>query len=145
MTNTEKLATLNAFRATEGLAAYKDWRPARHQVMLDVYMAAAELPAMSSAVEPIKEVAEAAKELDFADKRIAEAVKAEKLPSYKEFARYDKSSVDKPVAFIHQFLSQHPTLTRKQAVHALVSDHGINYSTARTQYQRWFVANKRGN
>lgn len=115
MTNNEKLALLNEFRAVEGLASYKDWRPARHQSQLDVYVATAEAKAK---------------------------VSADKVPSYKEFARYEKSAVDRPVDFVHKFLSEHLELSRKQAVHALVSDHGVNYSTARTQYQKWFAARK---
>lgn len=116
----DRLATLNNYRAAEGKTPFADWRNARHMPMLEAYIAA-------------EAAAKAAK------------TEAGKLPSYKEFARYEKSLKEKPLAFIHAFLSENPTLTRKQAVHALVSDHGINYSTARTQYQRWFVANKRGN
>lgn len=65
-----------------------------------------------------------------------------KMKSYKQVANYNKSSIESPVAFIHAFLSANPTLSRKAAVIALTSEHGINYSTARTQYQRWFTANK---
>ncbi|QIG69537.1 hypothetical protein EVC17_054 [Rhizobium phage RHph_Y1_1] len=66
----------------------------------------------------------------------------EKMKSYKQVANYNKSSKESPVAYIHAFLSANPTLSRKAAVIALTSEHGINYSTARTQYQRWFSANK---
>lgn len=65
-----------------------------------------------------------------------------KAKSYKEVAYYGKSTTDKPVAFIHQFLSDNPGMTRKEAVIALTEGYGINYSTARTQYQRWFTAQK---
>ena len=36
----ELLAQLNAFRATENLAPFADWRKARHQPLLDKYLAA---------------------------------------------------------------------------------------------------------
>lgn len=41
MTNTEKLAALNAFRAAEGKDAIVAWKNTRHQPMLDAYNAAA--------------------------------------------------------------------------------------------------------
>lgn len=42
MTNTEKLAALNVFRAAEGKDAIVAWKNTRHQPMLDAYVAAAE-------------------------------------------------------------------------------------------------------
>lgn len=67
-----------------------------------------------------------------------------KEKSYKQVAHYDKSLVDKPVAFVHAFLDNNPGMTRKEAVIALTEGYGINYSTARTQYQRWFTEQKKG-
>lgn len=137
----QNLELLNSFRAAEGLAPFADWRKARHQPMLDTYMAAAEAEAMTSHASNLESVVAAVDAFD--NDQIVTAVKEEEIPSYKEFARYDKSAVDKPVGFIHQFLAHHgDKLTRKEAVHALVSGYGVNYSTARTQYQRWYAANK---
>lgn len=62
-----------------------------------------------------------------------------KLPTYKQLARYGKSSIESPCEFVHQFCNEHAELTRKQAIAALM-ERGINYSTARTQYQKWFAA-----
>lgn len=115
------LDRLNAYRVAQGLDPVKDFRPARHQQFLDTI------------VVPWEEMiaANAAK------------LNADKIPTYKEFARYDKSAVEKPVAFVHSFLDQHGgELTRKEAMHALVKVHGVNYSTARTQYQRWYAEHK---
>ena len=134
-----KLETLNSYRAINGKEPIAAWRQARHQPMLDAYeaeaaaiMSAAAADAGDADKMPIDHINQ-----DFGNAQVAEIIKAEKIPGYKTFARYDKSSVDKPVAFIHQFLANHPNLTRKQAVAALIA-YGINYSTARTQYQRWF-------
>lgn len=68
--------------------------------------------------------------------------KAPKGKSYKEAARYDKSAIESPVKFVHSFLDANPGLSRKDAVIALTEQHGVNYSTARTQYQKWFSARK---
>lgn len=138
MTNEQMLAELNAFRVANGREPFADWRKARHMPMLINYR--------ELAAEAAEEVtgADLAKHKDFADPAIAEAVKNEKIPSYKQFARYDKSAPTGVVGFIHQFLTQHPTLTRKQAVHALITGYGVNFSTARTQYQRWYTKNKKG-
>lgn len=86
-------------------------------------------------------VAAAAWSGDFAgNKAVQEAAReAAKAKSYKEAARYDKSLIEKPVGFVHQFLSDNPGLTRKEAVIALTEGYGVNYSTARTQYQKWFA------
>jgi hypothetical protein len=158
MTN-ELLNELNAFRTAEGKAAFADWRKARHMPMLEQYRAAAAeevegdepdalmiLPNGEMVREselPVETVAEATRNRDFADPAITEAIKAEKAPAYKVLARMSgpKSGVDKPVGFVHQFLTEHPTLTRKEAIAALVQ-YGVNYSTARTQYQKWFSARK---
>lgn len=77
-----------------------------------------------------------------ADNDVAEIAKTEKLPAYKVLAHYGKSKIEEPVKFIHGFLDANPTLTRKQAVSALCKVHGINYSTARTQFQKWFSKNR---
>lgn len=77
--------------------------------------------------------------LDEGGAAVAEKAKVAKLPTYKQMANYEHSSIEKPVAFIHQWLANFGAdLTRKQAVASLMS-FGINYSTARTQYQRWFA------
>lgn len=152
MSNTAKLEALNAFRKVEGLAPYADWRPARHQQQLDSYLAAAEAPAMTSLASVIEDVAEEvapslseiAGNADFADhKELQAAAKiTAKSKTYKQVARYGKSSPDNVCGFIHQFLSDNPDMTRKEAVIALTEGYGVNYSTARTQYQRWFAARK---
>lgn len=82
-----------------------------------------------------------------------EAPIKEKAKTYKEIANYNKSAIEKPVQFIHAWLTDQlnmkldgylPALpSRKEAVTYFVSL-GINYSTARTQYQRWFSARKKG-
>lgn len=69
------------------------------------------------------------------------AAKPSRGPTYKEIANYNRSAILKPLEFIHKFLDDNPHLTRKQAVSELVGK-GINYSTARTQYQRWFTKRK---
>lgn len=149
------LELLNAFRVADGKTEFKDWRKARHEQMLADYMAAAEAecpPTTEDAkvvvLDSLTKVAEFANEqLDgkakAIDDEIADAGKPAKLPSYKQMAHISTSSVDKPVGFVHQFLSQHPDLTRKQAVAALV-EYGVAYATARTQYQRWFSKKNKG-
>lgn len=160
MTNAEKLAQLNQFRLEEGKAPFADWRNARHQPMLNAYHAERDREqqvledclqddgmAGASHVElenerPAEEqaaVVDAINSHDFANKEVAEAFKGKKQPSYKHLMAKSgkKSLVDKPVGFAHQFLTQHPELSRKEAVAALV-EYGVNYATARTQYQRWF-------
>lgn len=83
---------------------------------------------------------------DFAGNKAVQEKAAElaKSKTYKQIANYDKSAIEKPVAFIHQFLSDNPGMTRKEAVIALTEGYGINYSTARTQYQRWFAKQGKG-
>lgn len=147
------LERLNAYRAAQGLNPIAAWRPARHQHFLDQIVvpweqmiANANPPVnyafnegTNSAGEPatgtLKDVIHSR---DFSDGDISEAAKIEKIAPYKTWAKYAPSSVDKPCAFIHSFLDAHPDLTRKQAMHALAL-YGINYSTARTQYQKWFA------
>lgn len=65
----------------------------------------------------------------------------DKTPSYKQLPRLAKSAVEKPLVLIHSYLDEHPELTRKQAVAALVAL-GINFYTARTQYQKWYTKRK---
>lgn len=48
-----------------------------------------------------------------------------------------KSVVAKPVNAVHTFLNANSNLGRKEAIAALVNQ-GVNYFTARTQYQTWF-------
>jgi len=131
------LNELNAFRATESLAPFADWRKARHMPMLEAYRVAV-VKDEPVVVEEAKG-ALAAKVDEFAP--IGEAT--DKLPAYKVLARQsgDKSAIENPVAFVHAFCSEHPDMKRKMAVASLVG-FGINYSTARTQYQKWFSARK---
>lgn len=72
---------------------------------------------------------------------VAVEVTSPKTPSYKQMTRLAKSEVEKPLSVIHSFLDENPTLTRKQAVAALVAK-GINFYTARTQYQKWYTNKK---
>lgn len=64
-----------------------------------------------------------------------------KTVALKTLATHEKSTVIKPVDFVHNFLDNVTGLTRKEAIIALV-EAGVNYSTARTQYQRWFSKQK---
>lgn len=59
----------------------------------------------------------------------------------KSIVTNNPSTIVKPVDFVHAFLDAAPDLGRKQAIIALV-EAGINYATARTQYQRWFTKRK---
>lgn len=111
-----RLSLLNEYRAAEGKPPLADWRAPRHQPMLDAYVAAEQA------------------------KKLAEQPKV-KQPTYKEFARYDRSSVLNPVKAIHDFLDANPDLGRKESTKRLI-EMGVNYSTARTQYQRWFSKRK---
>lgn len=117
-TNTELLNELNTFRATENLAPFADWCKARHLPLLEAYRAAAAKAAKKATTE-----------------------RAAKLPTYKDVANYDKSTVESPVQYVHSFLDRNPEMTRKEAVTALQAK-GVNFSTARTQYQRWFTKRK---
>lgn len=115
--------------------------------------ATAKLAAMHAQVDELKATTEetaedrlrAATNNDFAGNKGVQNAAREiaKTKSYKQVAHYGKSTVDKPVGFIHQFLSDNPGMTRKEAVIALTEGYGVNYSTARTQYQRWYSANKK--
>lgn len=137
-----KLEVLNTYRKACGLDPIAAWRQARHQPMLDQYEAAAQAQIEKERAERAEQsdpLRDAINSHDFADKAIEDAVKGTKIPPYKTFARYGSSAVDKPCGFVHQFLNDHPTLTRKQAMHVL-AQYGVNYSTARTQYQKWFAA-----
>lgn len=132
-TANELLNELNTFRATEGKEAFKDWRKARHMPMLEAYRtsveaAAEEAPVTAVDSETVEEV---------------EEVEVVKVASYKELARASAptSTVVKPVELVRNFLDANPEMGRKQAVAALVGM-GVNFSTARTQYQKWFTARK---
>lgn len=126
--NNELLNELNTFRATEDKAPFADWRKARHMPMLEAYRAEAQVEKDVAVAEDV----EVADDEDFV-----------KVPSYKELARSStpKSTVVKPVDVVRAFLSANPELGRKAAVAALV-EMGVNFSTARTQYQKWYTANK---
>jgi hypothetical protein len=52
-----------------------------------------------------------------------------------------KSKEDGPVAFVHDYLDEHPKLRRSEAIAAL-EEEGIAYYTARTQFQVWFADRK---
>lgn len=153
-TANEMLAELNAFRTAEGKAPFADWRKARHMPMLETYRAARfeasqnELAAQQA--RPSTQEAEGkAIEEAAAKKRTRRAkattgaapAKKDKTPTYKEIATYTRSTVLNPVRMIHDYLDANPGMGRKAAVQALVAQ-GVNYSTARTQYQRWFAKNK---
>lgn len=140
MTTTEKLVELNEFRAHDGKAPFADWRNARHQPMLDAYREAA-----AEAIREEEVLAACGQDDGMAGASAVELVTptAEKLPAYKVLANKSgkKSSLDNPVKFIHDWLNENPDVKRKQAVTTLVGL-GVNYSTARTQYQRWFSGRK---
>lgn len=130
MTNTNalNLIALNAFRAIENLPAFADYRKARHEAMLvefeTTYAAAA------------GNIAPKAKKTTK-----AKAPKKARTPSYKQLPHGVPSTIESPVAFVHGFLNAHPDMPRKASVAALIGE-GINFATARTQYQRWY-ANRR--
>lgn len=128
-TANELLNELNAFRATEGKAPFADWRKARHLPMLEEYRARVDLGAPVVTEEDVAE---------------EEAEDKAKVEPYKLLARMSdrKSTIEKPVNFIRAYLSENPKLTRKEAVANLVKM-GVNFSTARTQYQKWYTANKK--
>lgn len=154
MTNTDKLDLLNNFRVAEGKAPFADWRKARHQPMLDAYFAVERATAeafehrqrwLAARTERVRTSNE--QTIDTSDESDTAPVPAPvaetpKLPSYKEMLRDAKTSaIDKPVAYVHAFCDAHPEMTRKQVTSALVAA-GVNFSTARTQYQRWYAAHK---
>lgn len=49
------------------------------------------------------------------------------------------SKIAAPVEFVKKYLDEHPDLPRKDAIDTLTRK-GVNYATARTQYQRWHKA-----
>lgn len=64
------------------------------------------------------------------------------VPAHKVFQVHGKSTIVSPVKVVHDFLDANgANLTRKQALFQL-AQLGINYATARTQFQRWFAKNK---
>lgn len=87
----------------------------------------------------------AKQEATAAEEEARKLMTATTLPAYKVVANahgHGHSKIENPVAFVHGFLDANPGLTRKQAVVTLVQVHGVNYSTARTQFQKWFVKNR---
>lgn len=139
MTNTDKLTALNAVRAKDGLAPLADWRNARHQPMLDEYLAKERSAAAYAEAVAYAEAAAAI--IMKAKKAKKEKGPKDPTPAYKRMAHYVKSAIENPVQFVHSFLDANPGMKRKAAVAALV-EQGVNFSTARTQYQRWFTARK---
>ncbi|QIG67669.1 hypothetical protein EVB51_052 [Rhizobium phage RHph_Y17] len=135
----EVLGKADDFEATSEELAAQEGRPSVESDLIEVTKE--KLDEMRATVEQVKTLVKATTE-EAAPAPVAESVAPEKMKSYKQVANYNKSSKESPVAYIHAFLSANPTLSRKAAVIALTSEHGINYSTARTQYQRWFSANK---
>lgn len=132
-------AALNAFRAIDNLPPFADFRAARHAAPLAAY----EVEYSTAATNMFEEALIAEQEARAADEATSEIATATKLPAYKVIARNTGNSVpDSPVALVHAFCDANPTMTRKQAVSALVTVHQVNYSTARTQYQKWFSKHK---
>lgn len=70
-------------------------------------------------------------------------IEAPKGKGRKEPTRHyvNKSTVDGAVAKCHELFSANPDLRRKDAIQLAV-DAGIAFYTARTQYQKWFKAQK---
>lgn len=139
------LNELNAFRTAEGKSPFADWRKARHMPMLEAYRAAAEDEEEGDEPDALirdEATGEMKRESELTEEEAAE-VEGAKLPAYKVLARQSgpKSTIEKPVDFVHSFLDENPTMKRKEAIAALVGM-GVNYSTARTQYQKWFSARK---
>lgn len=161
------LNELNAFRAIDGKEALKDWRNARHMPMLEAYRAdevAVKAVAIDAEIADDFEASEAElaaqvgrQSADLArDEQLVEAVRDDKkevapvakvetkqgdVPSYKNMVRHEKSTIEKPLATIHAFLDANVGMKRKDAIAVLV-EQGINFYTARTQYQRWFTNKK---
>ncbi|AGC35730.1 hypothetical protein ACP46_gp45 [Rhizobium phage RHEph06] len=133
----EVLGKADDFEATSEELAAQEGRPSVESDLIEVTKE--KLDEMRATVEQVKTLVKATTE---EAAPVAAPAAPEKMKSYKQVANYNKSSKESPVAYIHAFLSANPTLSRKAAVIALTSEHGINYSTARTQYQRWFSANK---
>lgn len=170
----ELLSELNAFRAAENKSPFKDWRKARHFPMLEAYRFERDLakglgpedlqPLLPALIEDAKAVgiefpfemtedelagqvgresADIARDEAFLVAK-AEEEKVEKTGEvpYKLMPVL-KSTVDNPLKVVHTFLDEHPNLKRKDAVSLLV-EMGVNFYTARTQYQRWFTKRKEG-
>ena len=143
---TSNLDLLNNFRTAEGKAPFADWRKTRHLPMLEAYLAkdAADRMTPEALDDAINTLGGAIDAPTTEDAPVVETKDDDaRLPTYKELAvnNYGDSTIEKPVAFIHAYCAEHPTLTRKETIAALLT-FGINYSTARTQYQRWFAARK---
>lgn len=171
MTNSEKLAKINKFLAAHNRPLLSDYRKARHENLLNevlafeakVEAATDELNAQIAAKadepdallidEKTGEMTRYSELPEDEQLRLAQPVKiedvapvsvsTEKLPAYKVLANKSgkKSSLENPVKFIHDWLNENPDVKRKQAVTTLV-ECGVNYATARTQYQRWFSGRK---
>lgn len=128
-TSNLNLIALNTFRAIDGLAPFADFRKARHASMLNDYEAVYDASAVALNKQATKQ-AKATKQSK------ATEVKAPRV-TYKSMPHYVPTPFVGAVAFVHGFLNANPDLTRKQAVETLVNVHQVNFSTARTQYQRW--------
>ncbi len=147
--NAINLARMNAYRVASGMSVQKDFRPARHQQFLDDIVAPWEVMIADEAAEKTaalaKEKGDDAPDPNAHTKAALVKIKDDKAKplSYKHLARKApaKSAVGGPVQFVHDFLTFNPELSRKEAIAALV-DNGVNFSTARTQYQKWFTAKK---
>lgn len=137
-TNNELLAELNKFRSLyHSLPPVADWRKARHMPMLEKYRAehaANEANAKAEAEARAAADTELAKKLPV--KKAKKAATGEKVVPYKLMTYHPTSLIQSPVAEVHKFLDANPTLGRKASVAKLV-EMGINFATARTQYQRW--------
>jgi len=145
MTNLN-LVSLNAFRALNNLAPFADWRAGRHAAPLAAYESEyaasvadmfADLDAAAAIAAEAAALAEASKDLP-----VAEVAPVTKRNLYKQMPKYVPSKVESPLAFVHGFLNANADMKRKDAMLALVEDHGVNFATARTQYQKWFALRK---
>lgn len=130
------LLALNTFRAIENLPAFADYRKARHEPMLVAFEGEYADAALSIADAIADAAALAAKANETTE--VVTEVKAPRV-TYKTLPHFVPSTVESPVAFVHGFLNANADMTRKNAVASLVNDHGVNYATARTQYQRWYA------
>jgi len=121
----------------------RPYRVVRRNPVREAARATAKAAALEAAAQAAVAAAAKAGVPADADAAAAKAgVPAGETPRHKEFAVYGRSSLLSPVAFVHSFLNQHgKELSRKDALFQL-SQKGVNNHTARTQYQRWFAANK---
>lgn len=143
MTNTN-LVALNAFRALADLAPFADWRAGRHAAPLAAYEAEYSASAVAAIADLDAEIAAAAA-VNAAAEIVAvevEVAPVTKRNLYKQMPKYVPSKVESPLAFVHGFLNANANMKRKDAMLALVEDHGVNFATARTQYQKWFANRK---